>query len=543
MNDNNSTTATAERLSDTERLEKQWKNIDWRAVQTSVKRLQTRIAKATKEKKWNTVKRLQYLITHSHNAKLLAVKRVTTNKGKRTSGIDKELWTTPASKMRAVLTLNNKRYKSKPLRRIYIDKKNKKSKRPLGIPTMYDRAMQALYAIALEPVAETTADNRSFGFRQYRSCHDACEYIFSALSQKISPVWVLEGDIKGCFDNINHEWLTNNIPIDKSVLKQFLKAGYLFNGELFSTDEGTPQGGIISPILANMTLDGMQEVLEERFHKNSDGKYSSRTRAKHKVNFIRYADDFIVTANSEETALEAKEILKKFLKERGLELSEEKTVITHIDKGFDFLGWTFRKFKGKLIIKPSKKSIKGFIGTLSDLIFGKAKAWSQDNLIHQLNMKLRGWLNYYETVCSKQTFTYIDYVLFQMLWKWAKRRHSKKGKKWIINKYWHRIGNRRWVFSTENAVLITASHTKIVRHSKIKLDMNPYFNDDYFKEKKFKQGMTRLKGKFRKLWSGQKGCCYLCGMPLDSIEQREIIITSMTGNMAFVHTSCKPLFS
>ena len=543
MNDNDSKTATAERLSDTEWLENKWNRTDWKAVQNSVKRLQTRIAKATKENKWNTVKRLQYLITHSYNAKLMAVKRVTTNKGKRTAGIDRELWTTPASKMRAVLSLTDKRYKSRPLRRIYIDKKNKKAKRPLGIPTMYDRAMQALYAIALEPVAETTADSRSFGFRQYRSCHDACEYIFSALSQKISPVWVLEGDIKGCFDNINHEWLINNIPTDKSVLKQFLKAGYIFNGELFPTDKGTPQGGIISPILANMTLDGMQGVLEERFHKNQDGKYSRRTRAKHKVNFIRYADDFIVTANTEETALEAKEILKKFLRERGLELSEEKTMITHIDKGFDFLGWTFRKFNGKLIIKPSKKSINGFTGTLSDLILGKAKAWLQDNLIYQLNMKLRGWLNYYETVCSKQTFTYIDYVLFQMLWKWAKRRHPRKGRKWIINRYWHRKGNRRWVFSGENAVLITASHTKIVRHSKIRLDMNPYFDYEYFMEKKFRQGMTRLTGKFRKLWNIQKGCCYLCGMPIDSTEQHEIIITSITGNMAFVHTDCKPLFS
>ena len=268
MNDKNSKTAKAESLSDTAKLSAQWKSIDWREAEIQVNRLQIRIAKATSKKQWNKVKRFEYLLTHSYYAKLLAVRQVTTNKGKNTSGVDGELWTTPIAKMQAVLSLTDKGYKSSPLRRVYIDKKGSNKKRPLSIPTMYDRAMQAIYALALSPIAETTADGKSFGFRKGRSCHDACEYVFTALSRKYSPKWILEGDIKGCFDHISHDWLIENIPMDKSILKQFLKAGFVFKKDLFPTDEGTPQGGIISPILANMALDGMQKLLEDQFHTN-----------------------------------------------------------------------------------------------------------------------------------------------------------------------------------------------------------------------------------------------------------------------------------
>ena len=200
-------------------------------------------------------------------------------------------------------------------------------KRPLGIPTMYDRAMQTLYALALEPIAETTADTVSFGFRKGRSAKDACEQIFCVLARKCSPKWIIEGDIKGCFDNINHEWLLANIPMDKRIMRQFLKSGFIYQGNLFPTQTGSPQAGAISSIYANMTLD---------------------------VHLVRYADDFIITADSREIAEELKILVSNFLQSRGLQLSEEKTTITHIDNGFDFLGWTFRKYKEKLIIKPSK---------------------------------------------------------------------------------------------------------------------------------------------------------------------------------------------
>ena len=291
---------------------------------------------------------------------------------------------------------------------------------------MYDRAMQALYALALDPVAETAADPRSFGFRKGRCCQDACEYIFADMSRRnVSPQWVLEGDIKGCFDHISHQWLIDNIPMDKSILKQFLKAGFVFQGELFPTEAGTPQGGIISPILANMALDGMQKLLSDRFHTNRLGKVDNRFRNAHKVNLVRYADDFIVTAATKEIAEEAKELIRDFLKTRGLELSEEKTLITHIDDGFDMLGWTFRKFNGKLIVKPSKKSLKAFTASLSETILGRGKAWKQNLLIEKLNQQIRGWTNYHRSVCASEAFTHIDYVLYELLWRWAKRRHPR----------------------------------------------------------------------------------------------------------------------
>jgi len=330
-----------------------WNNINWKKTEAHVNRLQVRITKAVFKGNWNLVKRIRYLLTHSFYAKLLAVRKVIQNKGKRTAGIDGELWSTPVSKMKAALKLSDKRYKAKPLKRIFIDKYGSDKKRPLGIPTMYDRAMQALYALALDPIAEATADKRSFGFRKFRSTQDACSQIFGTLSHKISAQWILEGDIKGCFDNINHQWLLDNIPMDKSILKQFLKAGFVYENSLFPTKSGTPQGGIISPILANMTLDGIVNMLVDKYHRDKSGNISARQKAKHRVNFVRYADDFIVTAKTKEIAEEVKGLIENFLMDKGLELSNEKTLITHIDNGFDFLGWNFRKYKGKLLIKPS----------------------------------------------------------------------------------------------------------------------------------------------------------------------------------------------
>lgn len=552
MSGNCSTTGrkNSERLPDAATLETQWKSIDWEKAEAEVNRLQARIAKATQEKKWNTVKRLQYLLTHSYYAKALAVRKVTTNKGKNTSGVDKELWSTPTSKMRGVLTLTDKGYKAKPLRRVYIEKKGKKAKRPLGIPCMYDRAMQALYALALDPVSETTADAKSFGFRKGRCAQDACEYIFTAFSRRNSPQWVLEGDIKGCFDHISHEWLIENIPMDKSVLKQFLKAGFVFRDELFQTEEGTPQGGVISPILANMALDGMQKVLSDHFHTNRLGKVDIRFKNAHKVNLVRYADDFIVTAATREIAEEAKELIRDFLKTRGLELSEEKTLITHIDDGFDMLGWTFRKFKGKLIVKPSKKALKDFKASLSETILKRGKAWKQEVLIEKLNQQIRGWANYHQSVCASEAFAHIDYILYELLWRWAKRRHPHKGRWWVSTNYWHRKGNRSWVFSTENKELLRVDHIPIIRHTKVRMDANPYFDTQYLIDRKFQHGMKRLSGRFKQIWKNQNGCCYHCGLPMEISDEREIFFKtpkSMGGkdevrNMAYVHKHCQQIF-
>ena len=526
-----------------------WDRIDWTKAELAVRKLQARIVKAQKEGRYNKVKALQWTLTHSFYAKALVVKRVTSNGGGNTPGVDMETWEKPEAKTQAISKLKRRGYQPKPLRRVHIKKSNGKL-RPLGIPTMKDRAMQALYLMALEPVSETTADSRSYGFRKERRCMDAVMQCHNILRKGYSPEWILEGDIKGCFDHISHQWLIDNIPMDKSILKQFLKAGFVFQGELFPTEAGTPQGGIISPILANMALDGMQKLLSDRFHTNRLGKVDNRFRNAHKVNLVRYADDFIVTAATKEIAEEAKELIRDFLKTRGLELSEEKTLITHIDDGFDMLGWTFRKFNGKLIVKPSKKSLKAFTASLSETILGRGKAWKQNLLIEKLNQQIRGWTNYHRSVCASEAFTHIDYVLYELLWRWAKRRHPHKGKWWVSTNYWHRRGNRNWVFSTEDKELLRVDHIPIIRHTKVRMDANPYLEPEYFHARQFSRGMKRFTGRFKQIWKNQNGCCHHCGLPMDIQDEREIFFKvpkSKGGkeevrNMAYVHKYCNQLY-
>ena len=505
MDVRNSITPQGEKLTNMQ-LRNQWNNIDWIKVEKHVNRLQVRITKAVIKGKWYLVKSLQYLLTHSYYAKLLAIRKPVQNKGKRTAGIDGETWSSPEAKMKAALKLTDKKYVAKPLKRVYIEKYGSTKKRPLGIPTMYDRAMQSLYALALEPIAEATGDMRSFGFRKFRSTHDACQQVFNCLCRENSPKWVLEGDIKGCFDNISHQWLIDNIPIDKSILKQFLKAGYVFDRHLFQTEAGTPQGGIISPILANITLDGIEKLLADKYHKSKSGKINNHHAAKYNVNFSRYADDFIVTAKTEEIAEEVKELIKDFLADRGLELSDEKTLITHIDTGFDFLGWNFRKYNGKLLVKPSKKSIEKVTKNISDKI-KRGKAWKQKDLIGILNPIITGWANYHQTVMSSETFHKMDYRIWNMLWHWAKRRHPDKSKHWIARKYWHTVGSRNWVFSDEDKKLNLLSDTKIIRRNRLKLDMNPYLDNEYFVLRKIKQRARKLTGMANKVWDKTTKIC------------------------------------
>ena len=271
--------------------EAQWVQIDWSQCELKVRRLQERIVKATQEGRYGKVKALQWLLTHSFYGRALAVKRVTLNQGKNTPGVDGAIWSTPASRYKAIDTLRRRGYQPQPLRRVYIPKSNGKL-RPLGIPTMKDRAMQALYLLALLPVAETTADPNSYGFRPKRSTADAIEQCFTVLARKIGPQWVLEGDIRGCFDNISHAWMLTHIPTDKEVLKKWLKAGFMENRTLFPTEAGTPQGGIISPTLANLTLDGLERLLKETFRKKEIRGQCIRP----KVNFVRYADDCVPRA-------------------------------------------------------------------------------------------------------------------------------------------------------------------------------------------------------------------------------------------------------
>jgi RNA-directed DNA polymerase len=410
-----------------------WDGINWAKVQRQVRGLQTRIVKAAQAGRHNKVKALQWLLTHSFSGKALAVKRVTENKGRNTPGVDKVTWKTPGAKTNAIASLKRRGYSPLPLRRVFILKKNGKT-RPLGIPVMKCRAMQALHLLALEPIAETTADLNSYGFRPERSTADAGGQCFNVLAKKAHAEWVLEADIQGCFDQINHDWMLAHVPTDKAILKKWLKAGFVYQNELFPTEAGAPQGGIISPVLANMTLDGLEARLAEKFPK------AKRTGLK--MNMVRYADDFIITGNSKEwLEQEVKPTVVEFLAERGLVLSPEKTRITHIGEGFDFLGWNIRKYNGKLLMKPSKANVKAHLDKIREVIKANKSA-KQANLIRLLNPVLRGWANYHSHVVAKQTFARVDAHVWSMLWRWAVRRHPNKGARWVKEKYFKTRGTR-----------------------------------------------------------------------------------------------------
>jgi len=504
-----------------------WHAIDWAKCHEVVRRLQVRIAKAAREGDWRRVKALQWLLEHSFSAKALAVRRPTENRGKNTPGVDGVTWSTPEAKAQGIQDLRRRGYQPQPLRRVYIPKSNGKL-RPLGIPTMTDRAMQALHLLSLEPVAETTADWNSYGFRPERSTHDAIGQLFIVLARKGAPRWVLEGDIKGCFDNISHDWLLSNVHTDTQILEKWLKAGYVDEGQLFPTNEGTPQGGIISPTLANLALDGIEDLLEKKFGSRSHND-------KNKVHFSRYADDFVITGTSKELLEhEVKPAVRDFLASRGLALSEEKTKVTYIEDGFDFLGQNIRKYRlGKpnevLLIKPSKKNVETFLEEVRETIY-QLRGAAASTVIEVLNPKILGWANYHRHVSAKETFSKVDHAIWHALWQWAKRRHPNKPRRWILRRYFGPKAGRQNVFQgwkiEKNGAktlltLRNAVDVAIVRHTKIRGEAQPFDPkfEEYFEMRLSVKMERSLEGRRKLLymWKRQKGLCPVCGEKITKI--------------------------
>ncbi|WP_410521702.1 group II intron reverse transcriptase/maturase [Candidatus Tisiphia endosymbiont of Oplodontha viridula] len=493
--------------------------MNWCQCNKVVKSHQMRIVKATKEGRWGKVKALQRLLTHSFSGKAIAVRRVIENRGKRTAGVDGEIWNTPELKSQAITNLRQHGYNPASLRRIYIPKANGQ-RRPLSIPTMKDRAMQALYKLALEPVAEITADRHSYGFRPERSTADAIHQCYIVLSTGKSAQWILEADIKGCFDNISHQWLLDNIPMDKTILKKWLKAGYMEAGNIYPTETGTPQGGIASPLLANMALDGLGKLLAKKF----PIKISSR-KPTHKINYIRYADDFVITGRSKEQLENlVLPIVEQFLQERGLELSKAKTRITHIDQGFDFLGQNVRKYNGKFLTKPSKTSLQTVIRKIRKVAKDN-KMIKQVLLITMLNPIIRGWTLYHRHIVAKESFSKLRHEIFKILWRWAKRRHPNKSSSWVKHKYFKLINGDTWRFACEGVKpksgekpviykLVDPAKLPIKRHVKILSEANPYDKewDGYFEKRLGHKMYNSLAGDqtLQKLWNKQEGKCPNC---------------------------------
>ncbi|WP_220812436.1 group II intron reverse transcriptase/maturase [Pseudomonas paralcaligenes] len=544
----------------------EWHSLDWVVIHSSVRKTQLKIAQATKEGKWRKVKRLQRLLTYSLHGRCLAVRRVTENRGRKTPGVDGATWGSPQAKLRAVESLSRKRgYRPSPLKRVWIPKPGKQEKRPLGIPTMTDRAMQALYLLALEPVIETTSDPKSYGFRPDRSTADAMTELHALLSRQDSPQWILEGDIRGFFDNINHDWLCQNVPMDKTVLRKWLRAGVVDRKQFTATEAGTPQGGIISPCLANATLNGLETQLKNHMVQQLGVKQAEKC----KVNLVRYADDFVVTAASKELLIDiVMPWVEQFLASRGVALSPDKTCVTHIEDGFNFLGWSFRKYaptsphrKTKLLIKPASKNVKAFYENIR-LIIKESGTLTQEVLIGRLNPVLKGWAQYHSPAVAKQTFSRLDHLIHWRLWRWAKRRHPLKSADWLRNKYFHSIGGRRGVFALpyksgkgdlKFRQLYELAATKIVRHKRLPGAYHPYDAEHEFKWEALRvqrmQHKLRYRGQIIRLFTRQKGKCALCNHPISKetgwhdhhVIRRVDGGSDLLSNRVLLHPNCHSL--
>jgi len=517
----------------------EWRDIDWPTVEKDVHGLQRRIYRVSQKDDRDLIHRLQRLLMSSWSAKVLAVRRVTQdNQGKKTAGVDGVASLTPEERLPLVESLSLDA-KPKPVRRVWIPKPGTDEKRPLGIPTMYVRALQALVKLALEPEWEARFEPNSYGFRPGRSAHDAIEAIFNNI--RFGPKYVLDADIAKCFDRIDHEALLDKLqtfPLMRRIVKAWLEAGVLDGDTLFPTDEGTPQGGVISPLLANVALHGLEREIESHFPTQKWVK-ESRSAINWKPLVVRYADDFVVLHRDEGVVRECQAIAQEWLKGMGLELKPSKTRISHTleemdgQVGFDFLGFTVRQFpvgkyhsgkmpKGQLlgfktIITPSKKKVKLHQERLSDLV-KHMRSVPQGKLIKTLNPIIKGWCNYYRTVCSRDTFKKVDLVLHHILMQWAKWRHSRKNTHWIVSKYWLMP---KWTFGTKDGLVLRPhGKTNIVRHVKVAGHKSPYDGDwTYWASRQaYYPGVSPWLARVLKR---QKGKCAHCGMlflPEDLIE-------------------------
>jgi len=403
----------------------------------------------------------QDVLVHSFPAKLLAVRIITTSKGARTAGIDHEHWNTSEQKIEAVHRLNEGQYQAQPARRIYIPKPGSTNKRPISILTMYDRAMQALYGLALRPVSETTGDPHSYGYRLNRSAPDAIRYLSEGISRPHSLPWILRGDIHQCFDQISHEWLLDHIPINGEILTQFLSCGYIEGWQFIQSDEGVMQGGYISPILANMALDGAEKLLLSKFFE-------------HEFRFVRYADDIVVAAETKRIAEEIYDILQDFIGVRGLHFSKLKTDILHLSKGFEYLGVTIRSSRYHLTLRPSDRSVQTILTSIQEII-SKGLVWNQDKLITTLNPVILGWARYHRFLPTSALDIRMNAAVRIMLRRWAEFRHPRQNPDWVTAEYWRFDRNQRLVFATETNHLASFS-AGMIKKQDLPRGVNPFLS-------------------------------------------------------------------
>jgi len=545
-----------------------WTQTPWRKLEHSVYHLQKRIYKAQSRGNTKAVHSLQRLLMKSQAARMLAVRRVTQdNQGKKTAGVDGVKSVGPMIRLHFVDRLRAHRtIVARPVRRVMIPKPGKDEKRPLGIPVMLDRAHQALTKLALEPQWEARFEPNSYGFRPGRSCHDAIGAIFTMIMQQ--DKYVLDADIKGCFDHIDHQALLGKLdttPAIRRAVKAWLRAGVMNDGDLSPTTSGTPQGGVISPLLANIALHGLEEVATHAYRRRTVSNPHIRPQ------LVRYADDFVILCSDLDGIEAARVAVEQFLGDMGLTLNPRKTRITHTlhdhngQVGFEFLGFAVRqlpagktqsgkKMNGqrlgfKTIITPSKEAVKRHMASIGQII-RKHKTSPQGALIDELNPVIRGWAQYYRAVVAKETYSACDSQMFAQLLSWASRRHPHKSKHWIASRYWSIDSAPRWAFVVKEGGRVTYRlrfhrETSIRRHAKVAGQATPYDGNLIYWARRLKD--HPLTGNdLGRLLAKQKGRCLYCGLTFhdeDLIEIDHIVPTSQGGthmltNRQALHRHC-----